>query len=269
MTSSPPAEARPGDGLRLALTTFTVLPLRAGVADRRTAGSAMAWAPFVGTTLGGVLALGCFLLRHAFPYDSLLVAALAVAATALLTRGMHLDGLADTVDGLGCYGDPERALAVMKAPDVGPFGVAAVVLLLLVEVAALQVSLSAGRATVALLVALTTGRLAVTWACTPRTPPARPDGLGALVAGTTSARTAALLSAGITCAATVLGATTGHHHVEDALRAAAAVIAPLALAHALRAHAVHRFGGVTGDVLGALVEVTTAASLLVLALGAG
>ncbi|MDX6205569.1 MAG: adenosylcobinamide-GDP ribazoletransferase [Frankiales bacterium] len=269
MTSSPSTEPRRGDGLRLALTTFTVLPVGGGSTDRRTAGSAMLWAPVVGAALGGVLAVACRLLRHSFPSGVLLAAVLAVLLSALLTRGLHLDGLADTVDGLGCYGGPERALAVMRAPDVGPFGVAAIVLVLLVEVAALGESLSVGRATTALLVAFTTGRLAVPWACTPRTPAARPDGLGALVAGTTSARTVAALTLGTACLAGILAIATGHHQGEDATRAVAAVVVPLALAHGLRAHAVHRFGGVTGDVLGALVELTTASSLLVMAVGAG
>jgi adenosylcobinamide-GDP ribazoletransferase len=255
--------------LRLALTTFTVLPVRGGSTDRRTAGSAMLWAPAVGAALGGVLALICRLLRHTFPSGPLMLAVLAVLLSAVLTRGIHLDGLADTVDGLGCYGGPERALAVMKAPDVGPFGVAAIVLVLLLEVVTLAESLSVGRATTALLVAFTTGRLAVAWACTPRTPPARPDGLGALVAGTTSARNVALLTVGTACLAGILAVASGHHHLEDAGRAVAAVVLPLALAHVLRGHAVRRFGGVTGDVFGALVEVTTAASLLVMAIGIG
>jgi adenosylcobinamide-GDP ribazoletransferase len=229
----------------------------------------MLWAPAVGAAIGGVLAVAAVLLRHAFPTGDLLTAVIVVGAAALLTRGLHLDGLADTVDGLGCYDGPERALAVMKAPDVGPFGVAAVVLVLLVDSAALLVSLSAGRAVLALLVACTTGRLAVTWACTPRTPAARPDGLGALVAGTTSARTAAAITAVVTCAAAVAGGWSGHHVLEDGARAGLAVVVPLALAHGLRAHAVRRFGGVTGDVFGALVEVTTAAALIAMAVGRG
>ena len=267
MTSEPPAEPRRGDGLRLALTTFTVLPLRGGAADRRSAGAAMLWAPAVGAGLGAVLALGCRLLTHVFPFGVLLSAVLAVLLSALLTRGLHLDGLADTVDGLGCYGDRERALAVMRAPDVGPFGVAAVVLVLLVEVTALDQSLLSRRGTLALVVAFATGRLAVSWACTPRTAAARPDGLGALVAGTTSARTVALLTASIATLACTLASWTGYDEGEDVARVVAAVVLPLALAHVLRAHAVRRFGGITGDVLGALVEITTAASLLVMAVG--
>jgi adenosylcobinamide-GDP ribazoletransferase len=271
VTTSPPADRAPWQGLRLALTTFTVLPLPGGRTDRRTAGSAMIWAPFVGAALGGVLALLTFLARQAFPRGAgdLLTAAVVFAAAALLTRGMHLDGLADTVDGLGCYGGPEKALAVMKAPDIGPFGVAALVTVLLVDVSALLVSISYGRAAVALVVAFASGRLAVTWACTPRSPAARPDGLGALVAGTTSARTAVLVSVVATVAAAGAGAWCDGHHVEGAVRAAAAVVVPLPVAHVLREHCIRRFGGITGDVLGALVEVTTLASLVVMAVGAG
>ncbi|BEP15357.1 adenosylcobinamide-GDP ribazoletransferase [Acidothermaceae bacterium B102] len=270
MTASPPAEPGLWDGLRLALTTFTIVPLRGGRTDRQAAGAAMAWAPVVGAGLGGVLALLLLLLRQGFPRGAgdLLSASLVLAAAALLTRGMHLDGLADTVDGLGCYGGPERSLAVMKAPDIGPFGVAAVVFVLLVDVSALLVSISYGRAAVALLVAFATGRLAVTWACTPRTPAARPEGLGALVAGTTSARTAALLTTVAAIAAATGGAWCDGHHLEGAARAVAAVVVPLAVAHAVRAHAVRRFGGITGDVLGALVEIATTVSLLTMAIGA-
>jgi adenosylcobinamide-GDP ribazoletransferase len=195
----------------------------------------------------------------------LLSAATVVVAAALVTRGLHLDGLADTVDGLGCYGDKQRALAVMGSPEVGPFGVAAVVGVLLLDVSAVTVALGGGRGTTAVVVAWTTGRLAVTWACTPRTPAARPEGLGALVAGTTTSRTAALLTAVIACAAALLAIADGSHPLPDAARAIAAVVLPLAVAHGLRAHAVRRFAGITGDVLGALVEVTTAASLVVMA----
>ena len=62
---------------------------------------------------------------------------LALAALALLTRGLHLDGLADTADGLGPLRGRERALQVMHQSDVGPFGVATLVLTLLLQIACL------------------------------------------------------------------------------------------------------------------------------------
>ncbi len=170
------------DGLRLALTTLTVLRVRGPrVLDRRTAGVAMSLAPLVGLLLGA-LAAGVLLGLRAVTDDDLLPAVAAVAVLAALTRGLHLDGLADTADGLASYLPPERAREVMKASDVGALGMATVVLSLALQAAALAAA--GGRGGVAVLLAAGAGRVAVTAACTPATPAAAPTGLGALVAGT-------------------------------------------------------------------------------------
>ena len=88
--------------------------------------------------------------------------AVTVAAGALLTRGLHLDGLADTVDALGSYRTGAAALEIMKKPDIGPFGVAAIALTLLIQAAAL----TDGRAGGAVVTgAGRPGRLGVTVAC--------------------------------------------------------------------------------------------------------
>jgi adenosylcobinamide-GDP ribazoletransferase len=256
-----------GDGLRLALTTLTVARVRPpGQLDRATAGRAMALAPLVGLGLAAVLVPVVLLLDAATAGAPLLPAALGIALLALLTRGLHLDGLADLADGLGSYGTPERAREVMKAPDVGGLGLAAVVLVLLVQVTALTACLSAGRGGTALLLALMAARVAVADACTAGVPAAAPTGLGALVAGTVRRGTAvalALLAALGGTAALLVEAGPGPH----LLLPAAAVAAGLGAARALRAHAERRIGGITGDVLGALVEVTATVVLVVLALG--
>jgi adenosylcobinamide-GDP ribazoletransferase len=258
-------------GLRLAVTTLSVLPVRGDVAlDRRTAGRAMELAPLVGLAIGLVAGAVAFAVRVAGA-PPFLAAVVAVAALAAVTRGLHLDGLADLTDGLASYRDPEGTRAVMKKPDVGPLGISALVLLLAAQVAALTSAIGQHRGTLSLLLAVVVGRVAITAACA-GTPAATPDGMGALVAGTVrrGVPTAwALVTAGVFAAALALDPdATGRTAVRAGL-AVGAVAAGLAAARVLRLHAVRRVGGLTGDVLGALSEVATTTALVVLALGAG
>ncbi len=247
-------------GLRLALTTFTVVPVRAGRIDRRTAGIAMSLAPLVGAALGAVLA-GAGLGLRWLGAPTLVAGAVAVALGVLLTRALHVDGLADTADGLGSYRGPEGALEVMKKPDVGPFGVAAVVLALLIQAASAATLLGrpAPTALAGIVTATVAGRLAVTWSCRQGVPAARPDGLGALVAGTVSWFSAL---AGLALTA-LLAVTAGP---ETRWQGPVAVAASLAAGLLLVRHAVRRIGGITGDVLGAVVEVATTVAYVGLAI---
>ncbi|WP_149257459.1 adenosylcobinamide-GDP ribazoletransferase [Actinomadura sp. K4S16] len=246
-------------GLRLAVTLLTVVPLRTGRVDRDAARSAMLLAPAAGLVPGGAAAV-VLLAGEALGLSRLLAAALAVAATAAATRALHLDGLADLADGLGSGRPAAEALAVMKRSDIGPFGVVTLLLALLVQAAALA---SAPDPAVAALVAAVTGRLALPWACRTGVPSARPGGLGALVAGTVPARAALAVTAAVLAAAAAAGAAAGG--LGGALHGAAAVAAGLAAALLTLRRAVRRLGGVTGDVLGALVEVAATAALIVLA----
>ena len=237
------------DGLRLALTTLTVLPIRTGRVDRRTAALAMSVAPLVGALLGVILA-GLFVLLG----QNLVAATVTVAAGALLTRGLHLDGLADTVDALGSYRSGDAALAIMKKSDIGPFGVAAIALTLLIQAATLT---EVGPW--AIVAAWAAGRLAVPLACRRGEPAARPEGLGALVASTVPVPVVALAAAAV--AAGAVWAVPGRPWQGPAAVAGALLVVLLLLRHAVR-----RFGGITGDVLGAAVEVTTTVTLIGLTL---
>ena len=248
------------DGLRLALTTFTVVPVRAGRVDRATAGVAMGLAPLVGGLLGVVLA-GIGLLARAGGASALLTAAVTVALGVALTRALHVDGLADTADGLGSYRDAEGALAIMKRPDVGPFGVAAIVLVLLMQVAAATTAYTRPwpQALATVVAAVATGRLGVTLACRRGVPAARPEGLGALVAGTVGW---AWVAGGFVAVAAVSAfAVPGRPWQGPSAVAVALVAAALLVRHATR-----RLGGVTGDVLGAVVEVATTVAYVALTL---
>jgi adenosylcobinamide-GDP ribazoletransferase len=271
-----------GDGLRLAVTMFTVAPLKAARADRETARGAMLWSPLVGAILAGITAAVLVVARQVFPgpdvwvhanktelfIPPLLAAALALIALALLTRGLHLDGFADTVDGLASHKPAPQALAVMSEGPVGALGAAALVLVLLTDALALATSVLNHHGTQALVLAVVTGRVAMLWACVPGVAAAKGSGMGALVAGSVPRFAASLWTAVLVVAAWCYGlfdSEVGSLH--GAVRAGVAVVLALLVAWAVRAHAVRRLGGITGDVLGALCEIAVLVSLLVSAAG--
>lgn len=258
------------DGLRLAVGTLSIAPVPAPRSvDRRAAAQAMAWAPGIGAVLGAVAAVALEAVRQATHHSAtgtLLAAVVAVALLAWLTRGLHLDGLADTADALGSRLGGHDGLAVMRKSDIGPFGVATVVLVLALQVAAVGESVSRGTGWLGLVVSVTTGRLAASWGCRAQLPAARSDGLGALVAGTL--RTPVLLALTAACVAAAVGLSTldDNPGAALALRSAAAVLVGVAISGVLLQRCLRRFGGITGDVLGALVECATTAAMLVFAL---
>ena len=250
-------------GLRLSLSLLSIAPMGSVRTDRATAGTAMALAPAVGLMVGALAwAVGAAV--HTLGGSGLLASVAAVAALAVLTRGLHLDGLADTADGLGSAQPAPGALEVMCRSDLGPFGAATLVLVLLAQVAALASAWPGGDAGALLITAAATGRLAVTWACRVGVPAARPDGLGALVAGSVPARSAAGCTAAVVLAAAAAGALLDGPG--SALAFAVAALGGLAVALLLLRTALDRLGGVTGDVLGALVETGTTAVLVLAAL---
>ncbi|MGW6136945.1 adenosylcobinamide-GDP ribazoletransferase [Streptomyces sp. NPDC055140] len=258
--------ATPADGLRFAFGTLTVLPVKVTRWDREAARAGMLCAPLAGFVVGlAAAALGGILtLLGAGP---LLAAVASVSVPAALTRGLHLDGLADTADGLGSGKPAEDALRIMKQSDIGPFGVITLVLALLAQVAALTelYADSWARGALAAVVSALTARLALTLASRAGVPPARPEGLGAAVAGTVPVRGALLAAAVTVCAAGAAGAVTGPAY--GAVRGAAAAVLGCCAAELLLRHCVRRFGGVTGDVFGGVAETAATAALVVLTFG--
>lgn len=250
------------DGWRLAVGTCTVLPTRApATIDRHSAGWAMLLAPlaFLPVALVAVGAgVGLVALGAPEPIGGLVGLGLVL----LGTRAIHADGLADTVDGLGSGGDAERALAVMRRSDIGPMGVVALIVTLGLQ--AISLGELAGRGQWLLAVVTLAGsRAALSLGARESVPAARPGGLGAAVAGTVPTAGAALQWLLVTAAltASALSGARGWW-VGPAIAVAGFAAVLLLLAKCRR-----RLGGVTGDVLGCLVEVAATAMLVVAVTG--
>ncbi|MFN8137545.1 MAG: adenosylcobinamide-GDP ribazoletransferase [Propionicimonas sp.] len=250
-------------GLRLAVGLLTVVPVRPpDELGRPQARAAMLLAPLAVLPVAALsAALGWAAVAVGLP--SPLAGVLVVAALALGTRAMHLDGLADTTDGLGSGKPAAAALEIMRRGDVGPMGTVSLVLVLLAQALASGAVLERPLGWLPLLVAVCGARATLALACCRSVPAARPDGLGALVAGSVPA------PAVVAVWAVVAAAGAGAAQLSGQLWwiAACATLAALGAAWWLLARAVRRLGGITGDVLGALVEVAATVLLVGAAIG--
>lgn len=235
--------------MRAAMAFLTVIPV---ATPEGTSGERLgrAYFPAVGALLG--LAAGaCYVLAAAVT-SPLVAAVAAIAALAVLTGALHLDGLADAADGLFGGGDVARRLEVMRDSRVGSFGLVAVVLVLLGDVAALA-AMSPARAIVALVIAGAVSRWALLLVIA-ALPYIRESGLG-VAAGGRHRPFDLLLGSAITVIICVL----------DWRRAVVAVVVALLIAAVVALIARRRIGGATGDVYGATAELSQLGALVVFA----
>ena len=238
-------------GALLAVCYLTIVPLaRRRQATMRDLGAAAPWFPVVGAVLGSGLAAFDMLGVRMFP--PLLSALLTVTAWKVLTGGLHLDGLADCLDGFGGQ-TPDERRAIMHDSRIGSFAAIGLILFLMLEVTALG-ELPRDARWGALVAAPTIGR-AVPALLARLLAAARGAGHGARFSAGVSALAAPVaLGVALVVAAAVLG---GAGIVALAAGGGAAV--------ALGAWLARRLDGVTGDVLGACVEVAELTVLLTLA----
>jgi adenosylcobinamide-GDP ribazoletransferase len=225
------------DALRLAVGTLTAVPVGPPArVDRSTARGAMLLAPLAVLPLGALVAALVWL-GGAADLPPLAVAFVAVGALAAGSRALHWDGLSDTADGLTASYDAARSLEVMKSGTSGPAGVVATVVVLGVQVAALAAYV--GPVTDALLAGalVCLSRCALWIVCCTRVPPARPGGLGVTYTRTVPVPVA------------VVGGLL------------LSVVGGLVVLLLVR-RTTKRFGGVTGDVFGAAIELALATTLL-------
>jgi adenosylcobinamide-GDP ribazoletransferase len=236
--------------LRAAVSFLTVLPV-ANADGSPGERLGRAYFPAIGALIG--FAAGVAFVIAASVTTPLLGAAVAVAVLAVMTGALHLDGLADSIDGLMTRGDAARRLEVMRDPRLGSYGVTAITVLLLLEVAAIA-SMSPLRALAGLVIAGALSRLA-TLAIITFVPYVRSAGLG--VAAWDNRRRGLDLAVGAASAAVVC--------LLDWRRALLALPLVALVAVSLAAVARRRVGGATGDICGATAELCQLAVLLVFA----
>ena len=227
--------------LLIAGTFLTRLPLPNREVRDQEFGAAAACFPIWGFGIGA-LALGLYVSCHGWLGPALSACAL-VAYAALISGGLHLDGLADWFDALGGgRGDRERMLSIMRDPRIGAHGASALVIVLGTKLVALA-SLPPSAANMALLAAPAAARWAVVcmlWSF----PSARSEGLGRTLADAVRLRHVLIASVFLGLGLAVIGG---------------AVMWPLLLASlaaaAIGAWALQRLDGLTGDVHGAAIEL--------------
>ena len=236
------------NSLLFALSFLTSIPIRTPAPQHGDLGRAGIWFPIVGLLLGALLAGAHYALNQIF--SPLLSAALSVALWALLTGGLHLDGLADCGDGLLAAVSPERRLEIMRDPRLGTFGGAALILQLLLKtfaIAALPVP-----SVVAFLLAPSIARWLILIVAAQ--PSARPGGMGdAFKHGLTRS-----VYLGAAIIPIVLIVLSGGRAIIAALLVHIVAWGIIRLTRS-------RLGGVTGDVFGLTVEVSELMVLLVFA----
>ena len=252
-----------GDGLRLAVGTLTAVPVPApSRIDKSVAGAAMVLAPLAVLPVAAVAgAVGELTRLTAVPAG--VSAVLIVGVFALGNRGLHLDGLADTADGLAASYDRARALEIMRRGNTGPAGAATMVLVLLLQVVAMAAVLGRPWGVLTSVVLLCLARSSLLLTCRRGVPAAREGGLGATVAASVPVLATvfgALLAAGVAVAVLRVGGRPWW-------QGAAAVTVAAATVFAVVSRCRRRFGGITGDVLGAGIELAAAALLVVASAG--
>ena len=236
----------------VALQFLTAIPVRiSGEITPRTMGRAMVWFPVVGLILGGVLAAVDLVSRILFP--PLVGAALLVVTWVALTGALHLDGFLDCCDGLLVAKPPNTRLEILRDTRVGAFAVVGAICLLLLKYAAL-LELPLEQRAISLLVIPALTRAVMVYAARAY-PYARPGpGLGQLFRDGLTWREVAIAAVIAIAAAVLALGPTG----------LALALCVWLLAAGLAWLVQRRIPGLTGDVYGAINELTEVGALVTL-----
>lgn len=237
--------------LSVAVGFLTVIPVRTDSVEPRTVGRSLIWFPVVGLLIGFLLAAVDLLAADVFTRG--VTVALVLTTGAMLTGAIHLDGLADSADGVFGGRTPARRLEIMRDSRIGSYGVVALILALLLQLAALDALGETDRLRALLLVpALARGGMVLAITSFPYV---RPEGLGRTFKDHASRADLVFVSV-VTLLASLL-----------ILRGAGLLLWVTAVVVTLAAgwFFSRRLGGLTGDTYGAIAVIDEVVLFLVLA----
>jgi adenosylcobinamide-GDP ribazoletransferase len=239
--------------LKIAILFSTRLPIAHALPIEGADVARALWALPIAGALVGLIGAVVYALAHRLGVTPIIAAALTLAATISVTGALHEDGLADTVDGLGGT-SPDKALEIMRDSRIGTFGACALILSIVLRTSALASLADPHLVTTAIVTAHAAGRSTIPLFIH-LVPRARPDGLSAATGEVSGENIAIALALGAIALVVGLGVTA------SALSALLLLLIVGSLARLCR----RRFGGQTGDVLGALEQAGEILALLIAA----
>lgn len=229
-------------GFLEAIRFLTIIPINTGKeADLKALSSSTVYFPLIGLLLGIILAGGNSLMSLV-PLPRLVISVLLVVALVVLTGGLHLDGLADTFDGLSSRKKKSEMLKVMRDPHIGTFGVLSIACILLIKVSVIA-SCNPGIINRILILMCLLSRYSLTFLIF-LFPYAREEGKGDIFFKGMNLKLF-IVSTGISVACTVL---------LWQLKGLLLMAGILMFVYAAGAHITRKLGGMTGDTLGAVCE---------------
>lgn len=236
----------------LAFSFLTILPVgRASPVEEKALARSMAFFPLVGLVIGILMALAQYLLSFLLP--KALVLWIIIGFLSFLTRGLHLDGFADTMDGLASGGTREKILEVMRDSRIGAFGVISLILLIGAKYLALD-QISKPYLPHSLIMMVVVGRSSMVLVCF-RSPYARSGGgLGKPFAENLRAREVVFSLVSASGIALFLMGVKG----------IMVFLGVCLFSLVYRLFFTKKLGGVTGDVLGAANELAELLCLILL-----
>ena len=204
--------------------------------------------PLVGLLIGLVL----YILNTAlFETNDMLRAAIILVTWVSITGALHLDGLADSADALvGGFGDKEKTLAIMKDPCCGPIGVVSLILILLLKFS--MIFSITEHSDYLLILAPCLARSSILWSFI-SIPYVRNNGLGSMMAKHLSPQKARISLVTVGCISLLVFGWIG----------LIILLFSFLIIYRLKKIMMHRIGGMTGDILGAQIEILEASILLV------